>query len=185
MTAQSNACGCQSCGGPGCACGCRQINARRYAAHRNAVVIAAATALAILAASPAVARTEGCGTGVLTDVEVVVVRVPQSTITSVHTKPKDGRKPGGRSVDAYTTPSERETKSYLVTVRINDRVYVGRSSGDWFWEFDPSRLVINDPIDACVSRDTLRLRRPDGKDYKTKVVRVVRDVAHKADSETR
>jgi hypothetical protein len=185
MTTQSNACGCQSCDGPGCACGCRQIDGRRDAAGRNAVVIAAVIALAALAASPAAAQTAGCGTAILTDVEVVVARVPQSTITSVHTRPKDGRKPGERSVDAYTTPSERETKSYLVTVRMNDRVYVGRSSGDWFWEFDPTRLVINDPIDACVSRDTLRLRRPDGKDYKTKIVRVVRDVAHEAASETR
>jgi hypothetical protein len=88
-------------------------------------------------------------------------------------------------MNAYTTPLERETKSYLVTVRMTDRVYVGRSSGDWFWEFDPTRLVINDPIDACVSKDTLGLRRPDGREYKTKIVRVVRDVAHKAALETR
>lgn len=180
MTTQSNACGCRSCDGPDCACGCRQVNTRRYAAHWNAVVIAAVIALAALTASPAVAHTAGCATAILTDVEVVVARVPQSTITSVHTRPTDGRTPGERSVDAYTTPSERETKTYLVTVRIDDRVYVGRSSGDWFWEFDPTRLVINDPIDACVSKDTLRLRRPDGKDYRTKIVRVVRDVAHKA-----
>jgi len=185
MTTQSNACGRQSCDGPGCACGCRPINARRHAVNRNAVVIAAAIALAAVAASPAVAQTAGCGTGILTDVEVVVARVPQSTITSVHTRPTDGRKPGDRTVDAYTTPSERETKTYLVTVRLNDRVYVGRSSGDWFWEFDPTRLVINDPIETCVSRDTLRLRRPDGTDYKTKIVRVVRDVAHKAAPESR
>jgi len=185
MTTQSNACGCQSCDGPRCTCGCRQINARRHAADRNVVAIAAVIALAALAASPAVAQTAGCGTAILTDVEVVVARVPQSTISSVHTRPKDVSKLGERSVDAYTTPSERETKTYLVTVRINDRVYVGRSSGDWFWDFDPTRLVINDPIDACVSGDTLRLRRPDGKDYKTKIVRVVRDVAHKAASESR
>ena len=173
MTTQSNA------------CGCRPINARRYATGRNTVVIAAVFALAALAASPAVAQTEGCATAILTDVEVVVARVPQSTITSVHTRPKNGKKPGERSVDAYTTPSERDTKTYLVTVRINDRIYVGRSSGDWFWEFDPTGLVINDPIDACVSRDALRLRRPDGKDYKTKIVRVVRDVAHRAPLEAR
>ena len=115
----------------------------------------------------------------------MVARVPQSTITSVHTRPKDGRKPGDRTVDVYTTPSERETKTYLVTVRINDRLYVGKSSGDWFWEFDPTRLAINDPVDACVSGDTLRLRRPDGKDYKAKIVRVVRDVAHKTAPESR
>ena len=185
MTTQSNVCGCPSCHAPDCACGCRRINARRYAAGRNTLVIAAAIALVALAASPAVAQTAGCGTAILTDVEVVVARVPQSTITSVRRRPTDGRKPGERIVDAYTTPSERETKTYLVTVRINDRVYVGRSSGDWFWEFDPTRLVINDPIDACVSGDTLRLRRPDGKDYRTKILRMVRDVAHKAPSETR
>jgi hypothetical protein len=71
MTTQSNACGCQSCDGPGC----RQISARRYADDRNAVVIAAVIALATLAASPAVAQTADCGTGILTDVEVVVARV--------------------------------------------------------------------------------------------------------------
>jgi hypothetical protein len=55
-------------------------------------------------------------------------------------------------------------------------IYTGESSGNEFWQFDPSRLVINDPIDACVSDGRLRLRRPDGKEYKTKIVRVVRDV---------
>lgn len=63
-----------------------------------------------------------------------------------------------------------------MTVRLNDLVYTGQSSGNEFWNFDPTRLVINDPIAVCVSRNTLRLRRPDGKDYKTKIVRVVRNV---------
>jgi hypothetical protein len=46
-----------------------------------------------------------------------------------------------------------------VTVRLNDLVYTGQSSGNEFWNFDPTRLVINDPIAACVSTDTLHLRR--------------------------
>ena len=60
---------------------------------------------------------------------------------------------------------------------MNDLVYTGQSSGNEFWNFDPTRLVINDPIGACVSGRSLRLRRPDGKDYKTKIVRAIRDVS--------
>jgi hypothetical protein len=185
MTTRTNACACRSCDGLQCSCGCGAGKAGRRAGSRYAVAVAALTALTALASSPAAAQTAGCGTATLTDVDVVVARVPQSTITSIRTRPTDGRKRGERSADAYTTPSERETKTYRVTVRFDDRVYVGESSGDWFWDFNPTRLVINDPIEACVSGDTLRLRRPDGKDYKSKIVRVVRDVAHNPASETR
>jgi hypothetical protein len=136
------------------------------------VTMALGVGLAVFSASPASAQTATCGTAVLQDVEVVTGRVPQPTITSVR---KKSDKPGERDVNVFTTPSERQTKSYLVTVRLNDLVYVGESSANGFWSFDPTRLVINDPIHACVSKGTLSLRKPDGKDYKTKIVRIVRN----------
>jgi hypothetical protein len=142
------------------------------------VTIVASMGLAVVSSSPTAAQSSVCGTAMLMDVEVGTARVPQTTITSVHKKPTNGKKPGEREVDVYTTPAERQTKTYFVTVRLNDLVYTGQSSGNEFWNFDPTRLVINDPIDACASKGTLRLRRPDGRDYKTKIVRVVRDVAH-------
>jgi len=142
------------------------------------VTVAALMGLAMFSPSPVAAQSSVCGTGTLKDVEVVTARVPQSTITSVHKKLKKAMKPGEGEVDAYTTPAERQTKTYRVTVRLNDLVYTGQSSGNEFWNFDPTRLVINDPIAACVSKGTLRLRRSDGKDYKTKIVRVVRDVVN-------
>lgn len=138
------------------------------------LLMAAPVVLAMLSPSYAAAQSV-CGTGTLRDVEIVTARVPQSTITSVRKKPKTENKGGEGQVDAYTTPSERQTKTYLVTVRLNDLVYTAESSGNEFWNFDPTRLVINDPIAACVSKDTLRLRRPDGMDYKTKIIRVVRN----------
>lgn len=142
------------------------------------MTIVASMGLALFSPSPAAAQSPVCGTAMLRDVEVVTSRVPQSTITSVQKKPENGKRPGEREVDVYTTPTERQTKTYLVTVRLNDLVYTGQSSGNWFWDFDPTQLVIHDSIEACVSKGTLRLRRPDGKNYKTKIVRVVRDVAH-------
>jgi hypothetical protein len=87
------------------------------------VTLAAAMGLAVFSSSPAVAQSLVCGTAMLRDVEVVTARVPQSTITSVYKKPKNQKKPGEREVDAYTTPAERQTKTYLVTIRLNDLVY--------------------------------------------------------------
>jgi len=138
------------------------------------LLMAIPVVLAMLSASSAAAQSV-CGTGTLRDVKIVTARVPQSTITSVRKKPKTENKRGEGQVDAYTTPAERQTKTYFVMVRLNDLVYTGQSSGNEFWNFDPTRLVINDPIGICVAKNTMSLRRPDGKDYKTKIVRVVRD----------
>lgn len=129
---------------------------------------------AMLVPAPASAGTPACGTAILRDVEVVVARMPQPTITSVQTRRKDPGRPGDRVVHVYATPAERQTKRYLVTVRLGDMVYTGESPGDDFWNFDPTRLVINDPIEACVADGRLRLRRPDGKHYKTRIVRAER-----------
>ena len=48
-------------------------------------------------------------------------------------------------------------------------VYTGEASGDGFWTYDPSALVINDAMHACVVKNRLRLTRPDGKDYSIKI----------------
>ena len=69
-----------------------------------------------------------------------------------------------------TTPGNRDRVSSL-----DDMVYTAESSGDAFWSFNPTTLVINDTIHACVARNRLRLTRPDGKDYSTKIVRAIRE----------
>ena len=144
--------------------------------------IAPLVTAAMLSPSPLTAQSPACGTATLRDVEVVTERVAQATITSVHEKRK--KKPGEREAHVYTTPADRQNKKYLVTVRLNDLLYTGESSGNAFWDFDPTRLVINDPIEACVYKDRLHLRRPDGKDYKTKIVRAVRDSKTSSDEPT-
>ncbi len=146
----------------------------RKKAEMKSVLVTLAAGLILSLGTSAAAQPPTCGTAVLQNVEVVTGRVPQASITSVRGQ---NDKPSDRNVNAMTTPSERQTKSYLVTVRLNDVVYTGQSSANWFWNYAPTRLVINDPVEICVAKNTLRLRRPDGKDYKTKIVRVVRDVA--------
>jgi hypothetical protein len=135
--------------------------------------------LLVYASSAAAAdRRTACGMATLEDVEVVTEAVQQVAITTVRDK---RRKAGEREQVAITTPAERQDKKYVVTVRLDDMVYTGESSANWFWDFNPTRFVINDSVQACVSNDRLRLRRPDGKDYETKIVRVARDASRMFD----
>ena len=127
---------------------------------------------ALLAPTSATAEGAACGLGRLEDVEVVTELVPQATMTTARVKP---RKPGVHDWFGYSTPSARLSKRYLVTVRLDDMVYTAESSGDAFWSFNPTTLVINDTIHACVVKNRLRLTRPDGKDYSTKIVRAIRE----------
>lgn len=111
----------------------------------------------VLASSAAAAETLAtCGVATLQDVEVVTETVAQATITTVRDRRK---KPGERERFVYTTPAERQNKKYFVTVRLDDVLYTGESSGNAFWDFNPTRFVINDSIQACVSKDRLHLRR--------------------------
>jgi hypothetical protein len=136
-------------------------------------MIILALTIACALPTPAAAESSSCGMAVLQDVDVSTTLVPQASITTARNR---RAKPGAvQDWWAYSTPGARLSKRYLVTVRLNDMVYTAEASGDGFWTYDPSTLVINDAIHACVDKNQLRLTRPDGKDYSIKIVRAVRD----------
>jgi hypothetical protein len=137
-------------------------------------VVAGSFAAVLLGPLPAGAQAPyTCGTGTLRDVDAITETFQTPQRTRIVTKKN---KRGHEEVWAETSSGERTEKTYTVTVELEDVTYTARSSGN-FWNFDPSRLVINDPIGACVDRNQLILRRPDGKDYKAKIVRTVRNDA--------
>ena len=112
-----------------------------------------------------------CGTGTLLDVEVVTETIPTASTTVIRSK---RNRHGRREERIYTTPSERQETTYVVTIQLDDMRYVGQSSGNNFWDFDPTRLVINDPVGVCIDRNRIVVQRPDGKSYKAKIVRAAR-----------
>jgi hypothetical protein len=114
-----------------------------------------------------------CGTGRLLDVELVTDVVSNGT-TSVTTTKRN--KHGERKEYTHTTPAEHTEKTYFITIELDDMRYVARSSGNLPWNFNPTRMVINDPIGVCVDRKHLIVTRPDGKTYKASVVRASRDL---------
>jgi hypothetical protein len=112
-----------------------------------------------------------CGMGTLRDVDTVIETFPAEKHTRVVTKTN---RRGERETHVDTSSGERHEKTYTVTVQLEDMIYAAQSSGN-FWNFDPTRLVINDPIGLCVDKNQIILRRPDGKDYKARIVRAVRN----------
>ena len=114
-----------------------------------------------------------CGTGTLRDVEAIT----ETIATRRETRVRVTKTRKGDIVERIeSSPGERREKSYLVTVEIDDMVYTGRSSGDLPWNFNPTRLVVNDAIGVCVNGSQLILKRPDGKNYKLQIVRAVRTI---------
>ena len=125
----------------------------------------------LLCPLPAAAQTPyKCGMAVLHDVEAVVETFAVPTTT--HVKTKRG-KHGREEAVVVTSTGERQEKNYLMTIELEDIRYTVQSSGN-FWNFDPTRLVINDPIGVCVDGNRVVVKRPDGKDFKAKIVRAAR-----------
>jgi len=134
-------------------------------------LLAGSLGAVLLSASLAGAAVPGtCGSGKLRDVEVVTETFPPQSHTRVVTKIN---KRGEREASADTSLFERHETTYVVTVELEDMRYTAQSAGN-FWNFNPTRLVINDPIGICVEGNRIILRRPDGKDYKATIVRAVR-----------
>ena len=111
-----------------------------------------------------------CGMAVLRDVEVVTETFALPTITHVRT----GRDRRGRHEEwIETSAGERQEKSYRLEIELDDVVYEAEASANP-WNFNPTRLIVNDPIGACVDGKRIVLKRPDGKDFKARIVRAER-----------
>ena len=138
-------------------------------------IVLTGLAAVLLQAQPSVAKDAPyrCGTGRLLDVETVNDVVSNGT-TTVTTRTRN--KKGERKEYSTTSSDEHTEKTYFITVALDDMRYVARSSGNLPWNFNPTRMVINDPIGVCVDRKHVMVTRPDGKTYKASIVRVSREI---------
>lgn len=139
------------------------------------ILLTGLAAAALLHAQPSYAGETSftCGTGRLVDVELVTDVVSNGT-TSVTTTKRNRR--GERREYTHTSPSEHTEKTYFITVELDDMRYVAKSSGNLPWNYNPTRMVINDPIGVCIDHKRLVISRPGGKTYKASIVRATREL---------
>ena len=118
------------------------------------------------------AENRACHTGILLDVQVSRENVHlggQTTTIEEHTK-----KNGDKEYSGYTSSNDTTTTIYTVTVKSGGMIYTARS-GAWLFGFKPTSFVVNDPVEVCIESKKLILMRPDGKEYKSTIVRAERE----------
>lgn len=75
-------------------------------------------------------------------------------------------------VTNYTEPTPNgNLEMYRITVAMEGMVYTGTYDAHWVWSFRPGNLTVGDEIFAKIDKNTLILKRPDGKELKAKIIR--------------
>jgi hypothetical protein len=122
--------------------------------------------------SVAAQQSGACGTGKLVGLDTRI-----QTTAGMNTAHYEERvkKNGKRTIDGYTYSGEQTQEIYVLTVAIGDMIYTAESLKNLFFGYNPTDMVVNDPIDVCVEKHKLVLTRPDGKKYKTRIVMSERD----------
>lgn len=87
------------------------------------------------------------------------------------------KKNGKKVVDGYTYGGDRIEVTYVLTVAAGDMIYTAEHPKMLFFGYNPTDMVVNDPVNVCVQKNNLIFMRQSGKDYKTKIVRVERNPA--------
>lgn len=113
-----------------------------------------------------------CGTGKLVGLDTRTQTIAGMNTGHYEEKVK---KNGKRTIDGYTYSGEQTLEIYVLRVAIGDMIYTAENFKNLFFGYNPTDMVVNDPVDVCVERNKLVLTRPDGKKYKTRIVRSERD----------
>ncbi len=131
--------------------------------------LVAAFGAAILLAPASYAKTASvCQTGKLLDVQEITEFVPTAQIGQAR------QNKNGKDWTMIVMPPTRKQTTYVVIVALDGIIYTARSSGD-FWGYNPSRMIVDSEVEACVDSNKLVITRPDGKQYKPTIVRRERD----------
>jgi hypothetical protein len=139
--------------------------------NRLTVIFFLAIALAPIALTSA-QPVGSCSAGKLLDVQMETILVNAGTAEQSDAKTKRG---GHITYSTYLVPLTQQRTIYTVTVRLDDIVYTAQSESVFGLGFKPTSFVINDPIQGCLRGTTLALTCLDGKEYKARIVRAVRD----------
>ena len=73
-------------------------------------------------------------------------------------------------MDPYTV----RRQEYFLHVKLKGIVYVARYTSSLFKSYRPADLIVGDPIEVRFKKKKMYIKRPDGKEMKSKIVKRVR-----------
>ena len=62
---------------------------------------------------------------------------------------------------------------YRLSVQIGDMIYVGSYWPRWRWSYTPTDFVENEPVEVKFEGKHMYIKRPNGKELKTEIIRRV------------
>ncbi len=86
-------------------------------------------------------------------------------------KTKDGKK----EINGYSYAPGQTIVTYVLTVAVGEMTYTAEHVKNVFFGYNPTDMVVNDPVTVSVQKNKLLLIRPDGKEYKMTIVRIERN----------
>lgn len=100
-----------------------------------------------------------------------------ATIQGARTEHYEEReKASGKKVfDGYSYSGDQTQLIYVLTVTVGDLTYTAEHIKMIIFGYNPTDMVVNDPVTVCVEKNKLVFTRRDGKKYKTTIVRVERN----------
>jgi len=90
-------------------------------------------------------------------------------IRNGHFEAKNGK------IDGNSYAIEQAKVTYVLTVRVGDMTYTAEHIKNLIFGYNPTDMVVNDPVSVSIQKNNLVLIRPDGKEYKTTIVRIERN----------
>lgn len=86
--------------------------------------------------------------------------------------------------NTWTNSIDLKVKDFYIAIALNDLLYIGEYRAKWRWSDEPN-FIIGDPIEVSIDGNKMFLKRNDGKkDFKTKIVKTIRNTTKQISSIT-
>ena len=124
------------------------------------------------AASASAQESQAFHTGKLVDLDTKTQTV--DGIRTGHYEEKT-RKDGKKVTDGYSFGGTQAQVTYVVTVVVGEMTYTAEQAKSILFGYNPTDMVVNDPVRVRIEKNKLVFLRPNGKEYKTTIVRMERN----------
>jgi hypothetical protein len=81
--------------------------------------------------------------------------------------------------DSTTSGAARAQGSFCLALELGDMSYLVRYEATWRWNYEPTDLVVGDPVEVRIKGNDLYVKKPKGGDSKTNIVRRERNAPNK------
>ena len=149
-----------------CQCGCSKRVAKRASTTVRSMVLGLVFVAA--AAANLSAKELDWQAGKLLGLETRTTATTEE-IRNGHYETKNGKTNG----NSYAIEQSKVT--YVLTVRVGDMTYTTEHIKNLIFGYNPTDMIVNDPVRVSIQKNNLVLIRPDGKEYKTTIVRMERN----------